>query len=113
MPGSPKFLFRSGGEVGWSSPEREVMFARVHEPGEAAQSDFTHMTDLGVTLGCVPFPHLAYHLVLVYSNIEAVQICLSESFEPDAREAQDLLNGARLPLRRSRAGQATQAGNTR
>ena len=62
-------------------PEREVMFPQIHEPGEAAQSDFTYMTSLGVTLGGVPFPHLVYHLVLVYSNIEAVRICFSESFE--------------------------------
>src|ERR1051326_1320494 len=62
-------------------PEREVIFPQIHEPGEAAQSDFTHMTSLGVTLGGVPFPHLVYHLVLVYSNIEAVHICFSESFE--------------------------------
>ncbi len=62
-------------------PEREVIFPQVHQPGEAAQSDFTHMTSLGVTLGGMPFPHLVYHLVLVYSNIEAVQICFSESFE--------------------------------
>ena len=61
--------------------EPEVMFPQVHEPGEAAQSDFTYMNSLGVTLGGVPFPHLVYHLVLVYSNIEAVQICFSESFE--------------------------------
>jgi transcriptional regulator with XRE-family HTH domain len=62
-------------------PNREVMFPQVHEPGEAAQSDFTYMNSLRVTLGGVPFPHLVYHLVLVYSNIEAVQICFSESFE--------------------------------
>jgi transcriptional regulator with XRE-family HTH domain len=62
-------------------PEREVMFPQIHEPGEAAQSDFTYMTSLGVTLGGMPFPHLVYHLVLVYSNIEAVRICFSESFE--------------------------------
>jgi transcriptional regulator with XRE-family HTH domain len=62
-------------------PNREVMFPQVHEPGEAAQSDFTYMNSLGVTLGGVPFPHLVYHLVLVYSNMEAVQICFSESFE--------------------------------
>jgi transcriptional regulator with XRE-family HTH domain len=62
-------------------PEREVIFPQIHEPGEAVQSDFTHMSSLGVTLGGVPFPHLVYHLVLVYSNIEAVQICFSESFE--------------------------------
>ena len=66
-------------------PEREVIFPQIHEPGEAAQSDFTHMSNLGVTLGGVPFPHLVYHLVLVYSNIEAVQICFSESFEATGR----------------------------
>ena len=27
------------------------MFSQVHEPGEAAQSDFTYMNSLGVTLG--------------------------------------------------------------
>ena len=45
-------------------PEREVMFAQRHEPGEAAQSDFTHMADLRVTLGGAPFPQLVFHLVL-------------------------------------------------
>ena len=39
------------------------------------------MTSLGVTLGGVPFPHLVFHLVLVYSNVEAVRICFSESYE--------------------------------
>ncbi len=62
-------------------PDKEVMFAQNHPPGRMAQSDFTHMTDLGVTIGGVPFPHLLYHLVLTYSNIEAVTICFSESFE--------------------------------
>jgi hypothetical protein len=59
-------------------PAREVMFPQIHRPGGDAQSDFTHMECLGVTLGGVAFPHLVYHLVLVYSNIEAVQICFSE-----------------------------------
>jgi len=62
-------------------PEREVYFPQVHQPGVVAQSDFTHMTDLGITLGGLPFPHLLYHLVLTYSNVEAVHICPSESFE--------------------------------
>ena len=64
-----------------SGPEKEVMFPQVHEPGLLAQSDFTHLTALGVTLGGVPFAHLAYHLVLTYSNVEAVHLCFSESFE--------------------------------
>ena len=62
-------------------PDKQVMFAQNHLPGRMAQSDFTHMTDLGVTIAGVPFPHLLYHLVLTYSNVEAVTICFSESFE--------------------------------
>lgn len=62
-------------------PEREVYFAQDPRPGYMAQSDFTHMTSLGVTLGGVAFPHLLYHLVLPYSNVEAVRVCFSESFE--------------------------------
>lgn len=62
-------------------PDREVMFAQQHIPGERGQSDFTHMEDLGVTLAGVPFPHMVHHFVLTYSNVEAVSICVSESFE--------------------------------
>ena len=62
-------------------PEREVMFAQEHLPGERGQSDFTHMGDLGVTITEVPFPHMLHHFVLTYSNVEAVSICFSESFE--------------------------------
>jgi len=62
-------------------PDREVMFAQEHFPAERGQSDFTHMEDLGVTLAGVPFPHLVHHFVLTYSNVEAVSICFSESFE--------------------------------
>jgi transcriptional regulator with XRE-family HTH domain len=62
-------------------PEQEVFFPQVHQPGVAAQSDFTHMTDLGITLAGVSFPHLVFHLVFAYSNVEAVHLCFSESFE--------------------------------
>ena len=61
-------------------PERDVIFEQVHLPGRLAQSDFTHMDDLGVTLAGSAFPHLLFHLVLTYSNVEAT-ICFSESFE--------------------------------
>src|SRR5436309_5733098 len=60
---------------------REVMFAQQHLPGERGQSDFTHMEDLGITIGGVPFPHMVHHFVLTYSNVEAVSVCFSESFE--------------------------------
>ena len=62
-------------------PAQEVYFEQVHTPGRLAQSDFTHMSGLGVTLGGLPFPHLVYHLVLTYSNVEAISVCFAESFE--------------------------------
>src|SRR5215210_5954392 len=62
-------------------PDKEVIFPQVHRPGVAAQSDFTHMAELDITLGGVPFPHLLFHLVFVYSNVEAVRVCFAESFE--------------------------------
>jgi transposase len=62
-------------------PEKEVIFAQRHTPGERAQSDFTHMEDLGVTIAGEPFPHMVFHLVLTYSNVETARICFSESFE--------------------------------
>ena len=62
-------------------PEQEVMFPQQHEPGRLAQSDFTSMNALGVSLAGMRFPHLVYHLVLTYSNVEAVRVCFSESFE--------------------------------
>ncbi len=62
-------------------PSRDVIFEQVHLPGRMGQSDFTHMDDLLITLAGLPFPHLLYHFVLTYSNVEAVAICFSESFE--------------------------------
>jgi hypothetical protein len=64
-----------------AGPAREVIFEQVHPPGRLGQSDFTHMDDLGITLAGIPFPHLLYHFVLTYSNVEAVHLCFSESFE--------------------------------
>jgi hypothetical protein len=39
------------------------------------------MDALGITIASLPFPHLLYHFVLTYSNVEAVHLCFSESFE--------------------------------
>jgi len=60
-------------------PEQEVIFAQRHTPGERAQSDFTHMEDLGVTIEGLPFPHMVFHLVLTYSNVETARICFELS----------------------------------
>lgn len=62
-------------------PEREVFFAQQHVAGRLGQSDFTHMNELGITIGAQSFPHMLYHFVLTYSNWEAVSLCYSESFE--------------------------------
>jgi transposase len=64
-----------------SGPDKEVIFQQVHQPAQTAQSDFTHMAELGITVAGQPFEHLLYHLVLTYSNVEAVSICPSETFE--------------------------------
>lgn len=42
-------------------PSKEVFFAQEHHPGKLCQSDFTHMSDLGITIAGLPFPHLIYH----------------------------------------------------
>jgi hypothetical protein len=68
----------------WRATEgsaREVFFPQVHKPGKLSQSDFTHMGELGITIGRVLFDHLIYHFVLTYSNWETGTICFSESFE--------------------------------
>ena len=43
---------------GLEGPGREVFFAQVHAPGRLGQSDFSHMTKLGVTIGGRSFAHL-------------------------------------------------------
>jgi hypothetical protein len=62
-------------------PAREVFFPQTYLPGEWAESDFTHMNSLGVTINGVPFDHLVYHFVLCYCNWETGTVCFSESFE--------------------------------
>jgi len=62
-------------------PSKEVFFPQEHHPGELCQSDFTHMSSLGVTIHGQRFDHLIYHFVLTYSNWETGTICFSESFE--------------------------------
>jgi hypothetical protein len=57
----------------WRATEgdaKEVFFAQEHFPGRLGQSDFTHMSSLGVTILGIPFNHLIYHFVLTYSNWE-------------------------------------------
>jgi len=90
-------------------PGREVFFAQRHVPGRLGQSDFTHMTELGVTIGGQSFPHLLYHFVLAYSNWEDATVCYSESFESLSEGLQNALwelGGAPLEHRTDRLSTA-------
>lgn len=60
-------------------PDREVVLAQQHRPGEAAQTDFTHATELAVTIAGQLFVHLLCVVVLPYSNWQWATVCLSES----------------------------------
>jgi transposase len=72
-------------------PAREVFFSQVHTPGRLCASDFTHLTDLEITLAGQPFDHMVYHFVLTYSNWEQCTVCFSESFESLAQGLQNAL----------------------
>jgi hypothetical protein len=72
-------------------PSKEVFFEQVHTPGQLAASDFTHMSDLHVTIAGAAFDHLVFHFVLTYSNWETVTVCFSESFESLSQGLQNAL----------------------
>jgi len=72
-------------------PAKEVFFGQTHYPGRLGASDFTHCTDLGVTINGTPFAHMIYHFVLTYSNWETGTICFSESLESLSEGLQNAL----------------------
>jgi hypothetical protein len=61
-------------------PAQEVYFVQEHHAGEVCASDFTHLTELAITIAGESFPHMMYHFVLTYSNWETGTICHAESF---------------------------------
>jgi hypothetical protein len=62
-------------------PEPEVFFEQVAVPGREAAIDFTHASDLAVTIAGEPFPHLLFEFVLRYSGWTWVAVALGETFE--------------------------------
>lgn len=62
-------------------PEKEVYFPQEHTPGRMASMDFTHATELGVTIMGVLFVHLFFEIVLAYSGFRFVQLAFGETFE--------------------------------
>src|SRR5215213_6920290 len=71
--------------------EPEVFFQQVAVPGREAAIDFTHASDLGVTIAGVPFPHLLFEFVLSYSHWTWVAIAFGETFEALAAGVQGAL----------------------
>jgi hypothetical protein len=72
-------------------PEREVFFPQQHRPGEAAQTDFTWGTELGITILGVAFAHMLCHFVLPFSNWQWATVCASESMAAIKRGVQSAL----------------------
>jgi hypothetical protein len=60
-------------------PDKAVSFAQQHRPGEAAQTDFTSTSELGITIAGQLFVHLLCVFVLPFSNWLWATVCLSES----------------------------------
>ena len=72
-------------------PDKELFFPQAHRPGEAAQTDFTHASELEITIGGEPFPHLLCHLTLPYSNWSWATPCQSESMAALRKGVQEAL----------------------
>lgn len=73
-------------------PEREVIFRQVYEPGRMGLSDFTDMTDLGVSIAGQPLGHRLYHFRLPWSGFEHGHVILGgESYVALAAGLQNAL----------------------
>jgi ABC-type uncharacterized transport system permease subunit len=57
------------------------MFPQVHTAGRMGSFDFTHATELGVTIAGVLFVHLFFEFVLAFSGWRFVQLAFGETFE--------------------------------
>jgi hypothetical protein len=60
--------------------EQVMYFAQDRKPGQLMQLDWTHASELKVTIQGEPLDHLLCHCVLPYSNWQWATRCVSESF---------------------------------
>jgi hypothetical protein len=73
-------------------PEREVIFRQAHPPGRLGLSDFTDISELGVTIARVPLDQRLYHFRLAFSGFEHAHVVLGgESFVALAEGLQNAL----------------------
>ena len=61
-------------------PGREAYFQQDHPPGREAQVDFTHCTELGVTIRGEAFSHLMFHFVLSHTGWSYAEVYFGETF---------------------------------
>jgi hypothetical protein len=80
---------------GWralNGAEQDIVFRHEHPPGRLGLSDFTDMSDLGITIAGVPLDHRLYHFRLAFSGWEHGHIILGgESFVALAEGLQNAL----------------------
>src|SRR5262245_10111894 len=91
-------------------PEKEVIFPQEHVPGREAAIDFTHGTELGVTIRGVLFVHLLVEFVLSYSGWTWICVAFGETFEALISGIQDAfwtLQGLTLVVRSDNLSAAT------
>jgi len=62
-------------------PAKEVFFPQQHAPGKMASIDFTHATELEVTIAGVRLVHLFFQFVLAWSGWRFIQLAFGETFE--------------------------------
>ena len=73
-------------------PEREVIFRQEHPPGRLGLSDFTCLSELGVTIAGALLDQRLYHFRLAFSGFEHAHIVLGgESFVALAEGLQNAL----------------------
>jgi hypothetical protein len=62
-------------------PDKEVIFEQEHVPGREGALDFTHGTELGVTIAGQLFVHLLFQFMLSFSGWRWVCLAFGETFE--------------------------------
>jgi hypothetical protein len=67
--------------IALKGPDQDIKFQQEHIAGKQSQSDWTHCSELGVTIARQPFPHMLFHFMLPFSRWETAYIAHSESFE--------------------------------
>ena len=73
-------------------PEQDVMFSQEHPPGRMGLSDFTDVTELGITIAGERLEHRLYHFRLAFSGFEHAHVVLGgESYVALAEGLQNAL----------------------